>query len=122
VALFDWCRIVADAVDEVGHALSPNRPSRGQRGVGSSTVQPTAWSKIWMGVLHSRVARQGAVLAVHFTCDVRLAWTHTRRAIGYFLFDAVGRPVLEFYHAKTRYDDFKAGLTGGARGSSSSKG
>src|SRR5258705_3008297 len=29
-------------------------------------------------------------------------------AIGYFLFDAVGRPVLEFYHAMTRYDDFKA--------------
>jgi len=31
-------------------------------------------------------------------------------AIGYFLFDAVGRPVLEFYHAVTRYDDFKAGF------------
>jgi membrane protein YqaA with SNARE-associated domain len=31
-------------------------------------------------------------------------------AIGYFLFDAVGRPVLEFYHAMTRYDDFKAGF------------
>src|SRR6266853_3793350 len=31
-------------------------------------------------------------------------------AIGYFLFDAVGRPVLELYHAMPRYDDFKAGF------------
>jgi membrane protein YqaA with SNARE-associated domain len=29
-------------------------------------------------------------------------------AIGYFLFDAVGRPVLEFYHAMGRYDALKA--------------
>jgi membrane protein YqaA with SNARE-associated domain len=28
-------------------------------------------------------------------------------AIGYFLFDAVGRPVLEFYHAMGRYDALK---------------
>lgn len=31
-------------------------------------------------------------------------------AIGYFLFDAVGRPVLEFYHAMDRYDALKAGF------------
>src|SRR5215470_2344706 len=31
-------------------------------------------------------------------------------AIGYFLFDAVGRPVLEFYHAMDRYDVLKAGF------------
>src|SRR3954465_3739158 len=31
-------------------------------------------------------------------------------AIGYFLFDAVGRPVLEFYHAMDRYDTLKAGF------------
>src|SRR2546423_673664 len=29
-------------------------------------------------------------------------------AIGYFLFDAVGRPVLEFYHAMDKYDALKA--------------
>src|SRR3954453_15495083 len=31
-------------------------------------------------------------------------------AIGYFLFDTVGRPVLEFYHAMDRYDALKAGF------------
>jgi len=31
-------------------------------------------------------------------------------AIGYFLFDAIGRPVLEFYHAMDRYDALKAGF------------
>ena len=31
-------------------------------------------------------------------------------AIGYFLFDAIGRPVLEFYHAMHRYDELKAGF------------
>lgn len=31
-------------------------------------------------------------------------------AIGYFLFDAVGRPVLEFYHAMDRYEALKAGF------------
>src|SRR3954447_18054649 len=31
-------------------------------------------------------------------------------AIGYFLFDAVGRPVLEFYNAMGRYDALKAGF------------
>ena len=31
-------------------------------------------------------------------------------AIGYFLFDSVGRPVLEFYHAMDRYDALKAGF------------
>jgi membrane protein YqaA with SNARE-associated domain len=29
-------------------------------------------------------------------------------AIGYFLFDAIGRPILEFYHAMGRYDALKA--------------
>src|ERR1700741_4049564 len=29
-------------------------------------------------------------------------------AIGYFLFDAVGRPVLEFYHAMDKYEGLKA--------------
>ncbi len=29
-------------------------------------------------------------------------------AIGYFLFDAIGRPVLEFYHAMGRYEALKA--------------
>jgi membrane protein YqaA with SNARE-associated domain len=29
-------------------------------------------------------------------------------AIGYYLFDAVGRPVLEFYHAMDKYEAFKA--------------
>jgi membrane protein YqaA with SNARE-associated domain len=29
-------------------------------------------------------------------------------AIGYFLFDAIGRPILEFYHAMDRYDALKA--------------
>ena len=29
-------------------------------------------------------------------------------AIGYYLFDAVGQPVLEFYHAMNRYEAFKA--------------
>src|SRR5216684_7363866 len=29
-------------------------------------------------------------------------------AIGYFLFDTVGRPVLEFYHAMDRYEALKA--------------
>ena len=31
-------------------------------------------------------------------------------AIGYFLFDAIGRPILEFYHAMPRYDALKAGF------------
>jgi membrane protein YqaA with SNARE-associated domain len=31
-------------------------------------------------------------------------------AIGYFLFDAIGRPVLEFYHAMDSYDALKAGF------------
>src|SRR3954466_4598642 len=31
-------------------------------------------------------------------------------AIGYFLFDAVGRPVLEFYNAMGRYETLKAGF------------
>ena len=31
-------------------------------------------------------------------------------AIGYFLFDAIGRPLLEFYHAMDRYDTLKAGF------------
>jgi membrane protein YqaA with SNARE-associated domain len=31
-------------------------------------------------------------------------------AIGYFLFDAIGRPLLEFYHAMDRYDALKAGF------------
>src|SRR3954468_17250615 len=31
-------------------------------------------------------------------------------AIGYYLFDAIGRPVLEFYHAMDRYDALKAGF------------
>jgi membrane protein YqaA with SNARE-associated domain len=31
-------------------------------------------------------------------------------AIGYFLFDAIGRPVLEFYNAMGRYDALKAGF------------
>src|SRR5256714_9676475 len=31
-------------------------------------------------------------------------------AIGYFLFDAIGRPVLEFYHAMDSYDTLKAGF------------
>src|SRR5260370_12437 len=31
-------------------------------------------------------------------------------AIGYFLFDTVGRPILEFYHAMDRYDALKAGF------------
>ena len=29
-------------------------------------------------------------------------------AIGYFLFDAIGRPLLEFYHAMDRYEALKA--------------
>jgi membrane protein YqaA with SNARE-associated domain len=31
-------------------------------------------------------------------------------AIGYFLFETVGRPILEFYHAMGRYDALKAGF------------
>jgi len=31
-------------------------------------------------------------------------------AIGYFLFDAIGRPVLEFYHAMGSYEALKAGF------------
>jgi membrane protein YqaA with SNARE-associated domain len=31
-------------------------------------------------------------------------------AIGYFLFDSVGRPVLEFYHAMDKYEALKAGF------------
>ena len=31
-------------------------------------------------------------------------------AIGYFLFDTIGRQVLEFYHAMDRYDALKAGF------------
>src|ERR1700687_4648279 len=31
-------------------------------------------------------------------------------AIGYFLFDAIGRAILEFYHAMDRYDALKAGF------------
>jgi membrane protein YqaA with SNARE-associated domain len=31
-------------------------------------------------------------------------------AIGYFLFDAVGRPVLEFYHAMDKYEALRAGF------------
>src|SRR5947209_8198069 len=31
-------------------------------------------------------------------------------AIGYFLFDTVGRPVLDFYHAMDRYEALKAGF------------
>src|SRR6201988_153462 len=29
-------------------------------------------------------------------------------ALGYFLFDAIGRPILEFYHAMGRYEALKA--------------
>jgi membrane protein YqaA with SNARE-associated domain len=29
-------------------------------------------------------------------------------AIGYFLFDALGRPLLEFYHVMDKYEEFKA--------------
>ena len=32
-------------------------------------------------------------------------------AIGYFLFDAIGRPVLEFYHMMDKYDAFRAAFT-----------
>ena len=31
-------------------------------------------------------------------------------AIGYFLFDAIGRPILEFYKAMDRYETLKAGF------------
>ena len=31
-------------------------------------------------------------------------------AIGYFLFDTIGRPLLEFYHAIDRYEALKAGF------------
>jgi membrane protein YqaA with SNARE-associated domain len=31
-------------------------------------------------------------------------------AIGYFVFDAIGRPLLEFYHAMGKYDALKAGF------------
>jgi membrane protein YqaA with SNARE-associated domain len=31
-------------------------------------------------------------------------------AIGYFLFDTIGRPILEFYNAMDRYDALKAGF------------
>ena len=31
-------------------------------------------------------------------------------AIGYFLFDAIGRPILEFYNAMDRYETLKAGF------------
>jgi len=31
-------------------------------------------------------------------------------AIGYFLFDTIGRPLLEFYHAMASYDALKAGF------------
>src|SRR5436305_9596303 len=31
-------------------------------------------------------------------------------AIGYFLFDAIGRPILEFYNAMDRYEALKAGF------------
>src|SRR5437879_11424622 len=31
-------------------------------------------------------------------------------AIGYFLFDAIGRPILEMHHAMDRYDALKAGF------------
>lgn len=31
-------------------------------------------------------------------------------AIGYFLFETVGRPILEFYHAMGRYEALKAGF------------
>ena len=31
-------------------------------------------------------------------------------AIGYFLFDTIGRPILEFYHAMDRYNALKAGF------------
>src|ERR1700746_3382811 len=34
-------------------------------------------------------------------------------AIGYFLFDAVGRPVLEFYHAVDRYERLAVGFQQG---------
>ena len=32
-------------------------------------------------------------------------------AIGYFLFDAIGRPLLEFYHAMDKYEAFKSAFT-----------
>src|SRR5215470_833233 len=31
-------------------------------------------------------------------------------AIGYFLFDAVGEPLLNFYHAMDKYETFKSGF------------
>jgi membrane protein YqaA with SNARE-associated domain len=31
-------------------------------------------------------------------------------AIGYFLFDAIGRPILEFYHAMDRYEALRTGF------------
>ncbi|HEY1795849.1 MAG TPA: YqaA family protein [Stellaceae bacterium] len=31
-------------------------------------------------------------------------------AIGYYVFDAIGRPLLEFYHAMGKYDALKAGF------------
>jgi membrane protein YqaA with SNARE-associated domain len=38
------------------------------------------------------------------------AWRLCGYAIGYFLFDAVGRPVLEFYHAMDKYEALKGGF------------
>src|SRR6516164_8495073 len=39
-------------------------------------------------------------------------------AIGYFLFDAIGRTVLEFYHAMDKYEALKAAFAQWVHGSS----
>ena len=43
-------------------------------------------------------------------------------AIGYFLFDAIGRRVLEFYHAMDKYEALKGGFAQWGPGSSFSRG
>src|SRR5208282_2534678 len=66
----DWRGIVPDAVDEVGHALYPivvARPASSK----FVDCPASAWSKDMDGRIGiGRVARQSAVLAIHFACHV----------------------------------------------------
>jgi membrane protein YqaA with SNARE-associated domain len=54
----------------------------------------------------ARPRRAWLIAAVCTTASV--AGGYVGYAIGFFLFDALGRPLLEFYHAMDKYEAFKA--------------
>ena len=55
------------------------------------------------------LARPRRAWLIAAVCTVSsVAGGYVGYAIGYFLFDALGRPLLEFYHAMDKYDAFKS--------------